>query len=162
MPDEITFGQNLGNSSFDIDPAVLQQRAAEAAQEAEADVVEITITEIPSDSETPPEQTQATYTPATFNDNFQFAIENGILDPSYQFNPLSIRFQSGAVETYEARGSLGSQVVQGFGQDSPYAALFAIQYQNAQPNSSEASSNVDAKTEQQRIADQNLQLLNSL
>lgn len=168
MPESITLTQDLGNASFDIDPAVLQQRAEAAAQAAaeaeEGDSVEITITEIPSEStEDPPtsESSPIIYGPAIFDDTFRLAIENGILDPSQRFNPLHIRFQTGATETYETRGLLGNQVMQNVGLGTS-TALFNIQYQDAQPHPNKASGNVDAKVEQQRIADQNLHLLNTL
>ena len=170
MPESVTLTQDLGNASFDIDPAVLQQRAEAAAQAAaeaeveEGDSVEITITEIPSEpTEDPPtpESSPVVYGPQIFDDAFRLAIENGILDPSQRFNPLHIRFQTGATETYEARGSLGAQIMQNVGLGTS-SALFNIQYQDAQPNPNEASGNVDAKAEQQRIADQNLHLLNTL
>ncbi|MCZ6632306.1 MAG: hypothetical protein O7G87_02810 [bacterium] len=170
MPESITFTQNLGNASFDIDPAVLQQRAEAAAQAAaeaeseEGDSVEITITEIPSEStdDSPTSgSSPGIYGPETFDDKFRYAIENGMLDPSRRFNPLRIRFQTSATETYEARGSLGAQVMQNAGLGTSLA-LFNIQYQDAQPNPNDISSNVDAKVEQQRIADQNLHLLNTL
>jgi hypothetical protein len=143
--------QGTQNASFDRVPA------SETSEDTPQDVVEITITDLPSETDSPA-STPATYGPTTFGDKFKFDVQNGMLDPSKRFSPLSVRFDSTAVSTYEAREGIAGQM----GANTPYAALFALHYQDANPNPSEASTNVDARTTENRRIDQGLDLLNLL
>ena len=94
--------------------------------------------------------------------SFKFAIQNGMLDPSRRFSALKPRFRSAANVAYRERQLVEIQVIQTAGTGSSYAALFSLQYQDASPNPDRATTNVKARTEFNRIADQNLELLTNL
>ena len=81
-----------------------------------------------------------------------------MLDASKRFNPLSVRFDSTAISTYETRENIVAQI----GLTGPQATLFALHHQAANPDPSEVSTNVDARTLENRRIDQGLDLLNLL
>ena len=100
-----------------------------------------------------------TYEPPDVADRFRFDIQNGMFDKRLRYTALRTRYEGGASATYDARGSMRGQVG---GSAGVYAALFALQYDDAQPNPSQAGSNAEAKSELNRITDQKLSLLGSL
>jgi hypothetical protein len=57
---------------------------------------------------------------------------------------------------------LGGQVNGLSGHSSAQATLFALGYQDASPDATRASSNVDARAQENRRIDSNLDLLNML
>ena len=140
-----TVVQGTNNASFDRVPVETQQ-----------DFLDISITDTPSESA--PVSGPGTYGPDTFDDKFKFDLQNGMLDPSKRFNALSVRFDLTAVSTYETRQNLAAQI----GVAGPQAALFALHYQAANPDLSDASTNVDARTTENRRIDRGLDLLNLL
>lgn len=149
-----TIIQGTQTASFDRVPTAETPTTADTPQ----DIVEITITGPPSEAD-PSASTSTIYGPATFGDKFKYDLQNGMLDPNKRFSPLSARFDSTAVSTYEARENFAGQII---GANSPHAALFALHYQDANPNPSKASTNVDARTIENRRIDQGLDLLNIL
>jgi hypothetical protein len=100
-----------------------------------------------------------TYEPPDVADRFRFDIQNGMFDKRLRYTPLRTRYEGGASATYDARGSMRGQMG---GSAGVYAAMFALQYDDAQPNPSQAGSNVEARSELNRITDQKLSLLGSL
>ena len=127
----------------------------------EGDSVEISTAGASADN--PLAQPQSpTYGPPDVSDRFRFQIENGMLDKSRRFTPLSSRFNGQAAATYQARESLEGHVSRVSGQGSVYSALFDLAYQVSQPHPNRAGTSVDARTELNRIADRNLALLNNL
>ena len=157
-----TISTQYGGASYEIGVAVQTQQTAEV-------IVDVTETTPPADTveisspgtsgeNPPPPPPRTTYQPATVSDRFRFEIQNGMFDPSQRYTPLATRFSSSATATYEARESLGQMP----GQHGVYSAIFDLEYQAAQPNPTEAGSNIEARTTLNRMADQNLSLLNSL
>ena len=132
-------------------------------EEAEVDV-EITgpeeddsveITETPSDP--PP-----TYGPTEFSDRFRFQIQSGMFDSSLRFDATKPRATGASVQAYEERQAVEFQVTQAAGSGSQSSALFALQFQDADPNGSGATSQVEGRVEYKRMAEQNLNLLATL
>ncbi len=153
--------QSVGNASFDrVEQPVAQTEEVDSTEETESgDTVEITITEIPPDESTPSGTAIGTYGPRAVGDRFKYDIQNGMLDGSLRFSALNKPFNISADATYSARGSIGTQLSLISG---AHAALFSIQHNDSQPDSASASSNVDAKTEQNRIIDQNFSMGSTL
>ncbi len=104
----------------------------------------------------------ATYGPPPVSDRFRFGIQHGMLDSRLRYSALRSPFGNVASSTYSARQSLQGQVSYMAGGQSHYSALFDLQYQDSTPNPSRAGSNVDARVELNRIADQSLMLLSIL
>lgn len=121
------------------------------------DIVDISIDGDPN----APGQLQ-NYGPATIQDRFKFDIENGRFTSKGRYTPLTTRFEAVANATYDSRGEIGSRLNVMAGQNSAQSALFALGYQNASPDATHASSNVDARTQENRRIDNNLDLLNLL
>ena len=103
-----------------------------------------------------------TYGPLPVSDRFRFGIQHGMLDSRLRYSALRDPFGSVASSTYAARQSLQGQVSYTSGGQSPYSALFNLQYQDSTPNPTRAGSNVDARVELSRMADQSLMLLSIL
>jgi hypothetical protein len=166
-----TITNEVAGSSFEIGQAVHQQNEpAEAEVDVNIDITETTpegdsveLSTPGASAENPPAQAQSpTYGPPAVGDRFRFQINNGMLDKSRRFTPLSSRFNGKAAATYSARESLVGQVSRVAGQGSVYSALFDLAYQVSRPDPSRAGTNVDARTELNRIADRNMALLSSL
>ena len=104
----------------------------------------------------------ATYQPPQFSDRFKFDIQNGMFDAHLRFNAAVTRSRGADVVAYSERQAVETQITQAAGSGSPSAALFALQYQDANPNSDSASSQVEGRVEFNRMAAQNLNLLASL
>ena len=166
MPDAIAMSYQIGNASYDRIAeagAENQQQPPEAPPvQQEGDRVEITITETTPEGNAASASSPIIYSPSTLSDRFKFDIANGTFENERRFNPLTVRFNTSAVSTYEARQSFKSQIAQTGGQSGSSSALFELNYQDAAPNQRNATTNVDAKNEQNRMVDQNLYLLNSL
>ena len=101
-----------------------------------------------------------TYGPNATGDRFRFDMENGMLNGQGRFRAVVNRSRGAAVQTYDERRSIESQVTRGL--DGSHKALFSLQFLNADPNRAEAGSHVEARAGFARIADQNLELLNLL
>ena len=104
----------------------------------------------------------ATYDPPPVSDRFRFGIQHGMLDSRLRYSALRSPFGDVANSTYAARQSLQGQVSYTAGGGGPYSALFDLQYQDSTPNPTRAASNVDARVELNRMADQSLMLLSIL
>ena len=113
--------------------------------------------EISNESEDP-----VTYGPTQFADRFKFAIDNGMFDASLRFNANQTRSSGADVAAYYERQGVEFQVTQAAGAGSPSSALFALQFQDAAPNSAAAGSQVEGRVEFNRMAEQNLNLLATL
>ena len=154
MPEIITPG---GAASFDRVPPL--------PSEPEGDVtIEITEPEdgdsVELSNETGPEP--VTYQPPQFSDRFKFDIQSGMFDAHLRFNATTTRSRGADVVAYTERQAVETQVTQAAGSGSPSAALFSLQYQDANPNSDSASTQVEGRVEFNRMAAQNLNLLASL
>ena len=123
------------------------------------DIVDISVSET-SKTSTPPQNRP--YGPRRISDTFRYDIEHGMFDARLRYNALSVRFQDVAVSTYEARQSISGQIASFSGQNSSASALFSLIYQDAQPNPNQASSHINARTEQNRRIDRGMDLLNML
>lgn len=157
MPSRITStGLPLLTSTTErIEPP---QETAEQSEPSEPqDIVDISIDGDPNDSG----QVQ-NYGPATVQDRFKFDIENGRFTSKGRYTPLTTRFEAVASSTYNSRGEIGGRLNVMAGQNSAQSALFALGYQDASPNAPQASSNVDARAQENRRIDNNLDLLNLL
>ena len=155
MPDAISpttpsVLQATQSASFDRVPASTETPSAETQ-----DIVDISITESES---TPPASTPPTYGPATFSDKFKFELQNGMMDASKRFNAINVRYDTTASTTHETRENLAAQI----GATGAQAALFALHHQASDPTPSEASTDVDARTLENRRIDRGLDLLNLL
>ena len=154
MPEIITPGSG---ASFDSTPPPPAQPEGEVTVEItepeNGDTVELS-------NETDPGP--ATYQPPQFSDRFKFDIQNGIFDAHLRFNAAVTRSRGADVAAYSERQAVETQITQAAGSGSPSAALFALQYQDANPNSDSASSQVEDRVEFSRMAAQNLNLLASL
>ena len=148
MPDPIT--SYSGGASYEIgvspQPAESNPPAAAAV---DGDTVEI------SSSQAGP----GTYSPNNVADKFRFDIQNGMFDKRLRYTALQTPTSRAATETYESRANLGGQAAGGSG---VYSALFALQYNDANPEPTQASSSTEARGELNRMAEQRLSLLNSL
>ena len=102
------------------------------------------------------------YGPATVQDRFKFDIENGRFDGKGRYTPLTTRFESVSQSTYDTRAEIGNKLNITAGQNSAQSALFALGYQDASPDATQASSNVDARAQENRRINSNLDLLNLL
>ena len=146
-----------GGATFDTIPP--------AREPPENGEVEIEITGPGEDSveisETPGPGPQ-TYGPRNFGDRFKFNIQNGVLDASLRFNAARTRSRGADVEAYSERQGVEFQVTQTAGTGSPSSALFALQFQDADPNSTSAGSQVEGRVAYNRMAEQNLNLLATL
>ena len=134
----------------------------ESVEETE-DGIDIDISELPDEDTVEisgPGPGRQTYGPSEFTDKFRFELQNGMRDPSRRYSPLQNRFRGMAVSGYEERGSVSVQITRTAG--STYSALFNLQYSDASPDGETASTSVEARTEYNRIADQQLELLASL
>ena len=135
------------------------------AQEPENDgavTVEVTTPEEDSVEISNSEETPARYGPTSFGDRFKFNIQNGMMDGSLRFNANTSRARGASVAAYAERQAVELQVTQAAGSGSPSSALFALQFQDANPNNTTAGSQVEGRVELHRMADQNLNLLSSL
>ena len=148
-PPQETIVTHQGGSSFDM---VIPVKALELLVETtDGDTVEISSPE-PS----------PTYAPPSLDERFRFDIANGMFDKNLRFSALRSRSSGTASSTYGPRESIENQLIGISGGRTAYSALFRASYDDANPNPSEATSNVDARTSLSRIIDQNLALLNSL
>jgi len=102
------------------------------------------------------------YGPRGFDDRFRFDVQNGMLDASKRFSATRSRLRGLAAEGYDERRSVGVQVTRTAGSGSTYAALFTLQYGDADPSSGRAGSHAEARAQYNRMTDQNLELLNEL
>ena len=125
----------------------------------DGDSVEISSKGLDLEKKATSETYRGVYEPAKVNDRFRYEIENGMLDKNLRFNALKNRFPSAATIAYSARQNIESYIDQTAGRKSTYTALFKLQYQDAKPNPSRAASNLEAKIQQIRIINQNLDLL---
>lgn len=146
-------------ASFDtIQPPAAAQEPQEGGVDVditgpdEGDSVDI------SDGAPPP----VTYGPPQFSDRFRFAIANGMLDGNLRFDATDSRSRGADVVAYGERQEVEIQVTRAAGSGSPSSALFALQFQDADPNGEQVTSQVEGKAEFNRQADQNLSLLSSL
>jgi hypothetical protein len=103
-----------------------------------------------------------TYGPPSIKDQFRFDIENGRFSNRGRYTPLTTNFETVAKSTYHSRANLGGQVNGLSGHSSAQATLFALGYQDASPDSTHASSNVEARAQETRRINSNLDLLNML
>lgn len=154
MPDPITSSTNTSSTYYPSTPV-----SAPTSTSALKDILDISVLET-SKTTSPPKN--RTYGPRRTSDTFRYDIEQGMFDEQLRYNALSVRFQGVAVSTYKARQSISGQIAAFSGQNSSASALFSLTYQDAQPNPSEASSHVNARTEQNRRIDQGLDLLSML
>ena len=99
------------------------------------------------------------YQPSRFSDRFKFDIQNGMFDARLRFNATVTRSRGADVVAYAERQTVEIQVTQTAGTGSPSAALFALQFQDANPNSDRASTQIEGRLEFNRMAAQNLNLL---
>ena len=155
MPEIITPGSG---ASFDSIPAL-------PPDPEEGDVtVEIVVPEdsdtVELSGQTDPEPQN--YGPAQFRDRFKFDIQNGMFDGRLRFNASVTRSRGADVVAYAERQGVEIQITQTAGVGSPSAALFALQFQDANPNNTNASSQVEGRIGFNRMAAQNLNLLASL
>jgi hypothetical protein len=153
MPGIVTPGSG---STFDTIPV---------APDPDDNVVTVEITESNEDTvelSDPAEESSHTYGLVRFSDRFKFDIENGMFDARLRFNAITSRSRGSDVAAYSERQAVEFQVTQAAGTDSPSSALFALQFQDANPNSTSVGSHVEGLTEFKRMADQNLALLSSL
>lgn len=102
------------------------------------------------------------YGPSNVRDQFKFDIENGRFGNRGRYTPLNSPFQSVAKTTYSIRGEIGGQVGAYSGQGSAQSALFSLGYQDSSPNARSVSSHTDARAQQNRRIDRNLDLLHML
>jgi len=102
------------------------------------------------------------YGPSTVRNQFKFDIENGRFGNRGRYTPLNSPFQSVAKSTYSTRGEIGGRVGAYSGQTSAQSALFSLGYQDSSPNATRASSHTDARAQQNRRIDRNLDLLHML
>jgi hypothetical protein len=164
-----TITNQVSGSSYEIGQAAQSQNESSAEVDVTIDITETTpdgdsveISTPEASSENPPAAPESpTYGPRDMSDRFRFEIENGMLDRSRRFTPLSTRFNGQAAATYSARGSINTQVSRISG-NGVHSALFDLAYHVSRPDPSRAGTNVDARTELNRIADRNMALLNSL
>lgn len=154
MPEIITPG---GAASFDRVPPLPSEPEGdvtiEITEPEDGDTVELS-------NETDPEP--VTYQPPQFSDRFKFDIQSGMFDAHLRFNATTTRSRGADVVAYTERQAVETQVTQAAGSGSPSAALFSLQYQDANPNSDSASTQVEGRVEFSRMAAQNLNLLASL
>ena len=144
------------SASFDIIPPT-----QEPADEGEV-TVGVTTPEEDSVEISNSEETPATYGPKNFGDRFKFRIQNGMLDGSLRFNANTSRARGASVAAYAERQAVEFQVTQAAGSGSPSSALFALQFQDANPNNTTAGSQIAGRVEFNRMAEQNLNLLSAL
>lgn len=109
-----------------------------------------------------PQSPAPTYGPSQFSDRFKFDIQNGMFDARLRFDATQTRARGASVAAYQERQAVEFQVIQAAGTGSPSSALFSLQFQDADPNSAGAASQVEGRVEFQRMAEQNLNLLSSL
>jgi hypothetical protein len=147
------------NASYDTGGQSVPQSQPQQPTTTVQDIVDIVAIGT-SPSSTPDKP--STYAPKEVADKFRYNIENGMFDQRLRYNALSSQFQGAAQATYDARQNVVSQVGQLGGSNSSISALFALTYQDAQPNPNDASTHVEARTEQTRQMDQGLNLLNML
>jgi hypothetical protein len=125
------------------------------------DIVDISVQGDPNGTPTANKGLQ-TYGPSSIKDQFRFDIENGRFSGRGRYTPLTTNFETVAKSTYHSRANLGGQVNGLSGHSSAQATLFALGYQDASPDATRASSNVDARAQENRRIDSNLDLLNML
>ena len=142
--------QGTSNASFDRVPDV-----AETSEQEGQDVVDISITE-PSSPDTSAPPSSGIYGPSAFDDKFKFELQNGMLDAGKRFNALNVRYDTTATTTHELRENLATQI----GATGALATLFALHHQAADPNPNEVTTDVDARTNENRRIDRGLDLLN--
>ncbi|MEE2752563.1 MAG: hypothetical protein VX910_01165 [Candidatus Latescibacterota bacterium] len=135
------------------------------APESDDSLVTVEITESNEDSfelsSTAGDSTSA-YGPLQFSDRFKFDIQNGMFDAKLRFNAAISRSRGADVATYSERQAVEFQVTRAAGTDSSSSALFALQFQDANPNSTSVGSHLEGRTEFKRMAEQNLALLSIL
>ena len=144
------------SASFDIIPQ------AQEPQDKGGVTVEVTTPEEDSVEISNSEERPVTYSPTNFGDRFKFNIQNGMLDGSLRFNANTSRARGASVAAYAERQAVEFQVTQAAGSGSPSSALFALQFQDANPNNTTAGSQVEGRVEFNRMAEQNLTLLSTL
>ena len=153
MPDIITPGTGPTYDTIPVTPPEEDGGVTlEITEPEEGDSVELS-----GEPEAP-----VTYGPTQFSDRFKFDIANGMFDASLRFNANRTRNRGASVEAYNERRGVEFQVTQTAGRGSATTALFALQFQEADPNSIDATSQVEARTEYARMAEQNLNLLATL
>lgn len=103
-----------------------------------------------------------TYGPTQFSDRFRFQIQNGMFDASLRFDATESRARGASTAAYGERQAVEFQVTQAAGTGSATSALFALQFQDADPNGGNATSQIEGRVEYKRMAEQNLNLLASL
>jgi hypothetical protein len=85
-----------------------------------------------------------------------------MFDARLRFNAVTSRSRGASAVAYAEHQAVEFQVTQAAGTGSPSSALFALQFQDADPNKTSARSQVEGRTEFKRMAAQNLTLLSSL
>ncbi len=151
MPGIVTPGAGASFDTVPLPPGPEQDDVTVEITPAEGDTVELSGGEPP-----------ATYGPADFSDRFRFDIQNGMLDAKLRFHAVTSRSRGADVAAYSERQTVEFQVTQTAGTGSPSSALFALQFQDADPNASDATSQVEGRAEFNRMAAQNLGLLSQL
>ncbi len=104
----------------------------------------------------------STYGPAQFSDRFKFDIQNGMLDASLRFDARTNRSRGADVKAYAERQGVDFQITKAAGIGSQTSALFALQFQDVNPNATSASTQVEGRLGFSRVAEQSLNLLASL
>lgn len=155
------------NSSIDEIRTTVTEQPPEPATTDEVpaepeDILDITTTETGTTTGTTTASSPQIYSPPQMSDKFRYNIEQGMFDQSLRYNAIAARYQDIATETHEARQSIEGQISRFSGSNSGVAALFALGYQNAQPNPNNATTHVEARVEQNRRIDSGLDLLNML
>lgn len=151
MPEIITPGSGASFDSTPPPPAEPEgEVTVEITEPEDGDTVELS-------NETDPGP--ATYQPPQFSDRFKFDIQSGMFDAHLRFNAAVTRSRGADVVAYAERQTVEIQVTQTAGRGSPSAALFALQFQDANPNSDRASTQIEGRLEFNRMAAQNLNLL---
>jgi hypothetical protein len=128
---------------------------------APQDIVDISVNGDPN-SGAPTQTNYQSYRPSTVRDQSRFDIQNGRPGTGGRYTPLHSPFETVARSTYYSRGDIAGQVNAFSGQSSAISALFSLGYEDASPNSTRASTHMDARTQQNRRIDQNLDLLQML
>jgi len=159
MPGPVTSTTDIIPKAPPPQPAPPQQTTETPPQSSPEDIVDISVQ---GDPNSPPNTGLQTYGPPSVKDQFRFDIENGRFSSRGRYTPLTTNFETVAKSTYHSRANLGGQVNGLSGHSSAQATLFALGYQDASPDASHASSNVEARAQENRRIDNNLDLLNML
>jgi hypothetical protein len=130
-------------------------------QSTPQDIVDLSVNGAPN-SGTSGLTTYQSYGPKTVRDQFKFDIENGRFGNNGRYTPLHSQFESVARSTYYSRAGIEGQVNAFSGKNSAQSALFTLGYLESSPNNTHASTHMDARTQQNRRIDRNLDLLHML